>query len=56
MENFCLVAFVLTISGVKVTDNVCPFIDGRDVATVISQVLGLVSSRWPSKYFLFSSS
>lgn len=56
MENFCLVAFVLIISGVKVTDNVCPFIVGRDVVSVISQILGLVSSSWPSKYFLFSNS
>lgn len=51
IENFCLVAFVLIISGIKVIDN-----DGWDVASVNSQILWLVSSSWASMYFLFSSS
>lgn len=48
IENFCLVAFVLIISGVKVIDN-----GRRDVASVSSQILWLVSSSWASKYFCF---
>lgn len=51
IENFCLVAFILIISGIKVIDN-----DGWDVASVNSQILWLVSSSWASTYFLFSSS